>query len=38
MVESCILKNMTRQTALLNTHPLNPEGSRSNVLEETLFT
>jgi hypothetical protein len=29
---------MTRQTALLlNTRPLNPEVSRTNVLQETLF-
>ena len=31
-VESCI-----RQTTLLNTRPLNPEASCTNVLEETLF-
>ena len=29
-VESCILRNMTLQTGLLNTHPLNPEASRTN--------
>jgi hypothetical protein len=28
---------MTHQTALLNTGPLNPEASRTNVLEETPF-
>ena len=36
-VESCVLRNMTRQTALLNTRPLNPEASRTNVLEEIPF-
>jgi hypothetical protein len=35
-VESCALRNMTRQTALLNTSPLNPEASCTNVSEETL--
>uniref|UniRef100_A0AAZ3PYW9 Origin recognition complex subunit 1 n=1 Tax=Oncorhynchus tshawytscha TaxID=74940 RepID=A0AAZ3PYW9_ONCTS len=30
-VESCVPRNMTRQTALLNTRPLNPEASCTNV-------
>ncbi|XP_031679450.1 cyclin-dependent kinase 2-like isoform X3 [Oncorhynchus kisutch] len=36
-VESCVLRNMNCQTLLLNTHPLNPEPSHTNVLEETVF-
>jgi hypothetical protein len=36
-VESCVPRNMTPQTVLLNTHPLNPEASRINVSEETPF-
>ena len=34
--EPCVLRNMTRQTALLNTHPLNLEASCTNVSEEPL--
>ena len=36
-VESRVLRNMTQQTVLLNTRPLNPEVSRTNVSEETQF-
>jgi hypothetical protein len=36
-VESCILKNMTHLTTLLNTRQLNPEASRTNLSEQTLF-
>ena len=36
-VESCVLSNMTRQTALLNTRLLNPEACCTNVSEETPF-
>ena len=35
-VESCVLRNMTRKTAL-NIRLLNPKASRTNVLEETPF-
>ena len=36
-VGSCVLRNMTRQTAVLNSRSLNPEASRTNVSEETAF-
>jgi hypothetical protein len=34
--EPCVLQNMSRQTALLNTHTLNLEARCTNVSEETL--
>ena len=37
-VESCALRNMNRQTALLKTRSLNPKASRTNVSEETPFS
>ena len=36
-VESCVPRNMTHRTSLINAHLLNLEASRTNVSEETLF-